>query len=215
MPRIKPNWFDKLRFKTQISLVFIFGILVLAFATSVTVSKISSSIIEEQEVLQGKQVTESLARRSEIALLYQSPEAAADIGQDAMNFPGVKGIVIETDKADVLFSTGSMFVADNSEFVDQDRQRFPEGANQKAMQLSLAAENFDFWKFSSPVYSSTDDGQVMDGVASDHILLGYITVVVGKDTLQKMQKSTLQNNLMASFFGALILLFALLYFSRA
>jgi len=214
MPRIKPNWFDKLRFKTQISLVFIFGILVLAFATSVTVSKISSSIIEEQEVLQGKQVTESLARRSEIALLYQSPEAAADIGQDAMNFPGVKGIVIETDKADVLFSTGSMFVADNSEFVDQDRQRFPEGANQKAMQLSLAAENFDFWKFSSPVYSSTDDGQVMDGVASDHILLGYITVVVGKDTLQKMQKSTLQNNLMASFFGALILLFALLYFSR-
>jgi diguanylate cyclase (GGDEF)-like protein len=214
MPRIKPNWFDKLRFKTQISLVFIFGILVLAFATSVTVSKISSSIIEEQEVLQGKQVTESLARRSEIALLYQSPEAAADIGHDAMNFPGVKGIVIETDKADVLFSTGSMFVADNSEFVDQDRQRFPEGANQKAMQLSLAAENFDFWKFSSPVYSSTDDGQVMDGVASDHILLGYITVVVGKDTLQKMQKSTLQNNLMASFFGAIILLFALLYFSR-
>ena len=215
MPRLKPNWFDKLRFKTQISLVFIFGILVLAFATSVTVSSISSSIIEEHEVLQGKQVTESLARRSEIALLYQSPEAASDIGEDAMNFPGVKGIVIETDKADVLFATGSMFVADNSEFVNQDTQQTTETANKKATELSLVSENIDFWKFASPVYtSSTDDSQGMDTTNSDHVLLGYITVVVGKDTLHKMQKSTLQNNLMASFFGAAILLFALLYFSR-
>ena len=215
MPRLKPNWFDKLRFKTQISLVFIFGILVLAFVTSVTVSKISSTIIEEHEMLQGKQVTESLARRSEIALLYQSSETASDIGGDAMNFPGVKGIVIETDKSDVLFATGSMFVADSSEFVDQDSQQAAETANKKATELSLVAENIDFWKFASPVYtSSTDDSQGMDTTNSDHLLLGYITVVVGKDTLHKMQKSTLQNNLMASFFGAAILLFALLYFSR-
>ena len=215
MPRLKPNWFDKLRFKTQISLVFIFGILVLAFATSVTVSSISSSIIEEHEVLQGKQVTESLARRSEIALLYQSPEAASDIGEDAMNFPGVKGIVIETDKSDVLFATGSMFVADNSEFIDQGTQQTTETINKKATELSLVSENVDFWKFSSPVYtSSADDDLVMDAMDSDRVLLGYITVVVGKDTLHKMQKSTLQNNLMASFVGAIILLFALLYFSR-
>jgi len=215
MPRLKPNWFDKLRFKTQISLVFIFGILVLAFVTSVTVSKISSSIIEEHEVLQGKQVTESLARRSEIALLYQSPEAAGDIGEDAMNFPGVKGILIETDKSDVLFSTGSMFVADSSDFVDQGTQQTPETASEKATELSLISENIDFWKFASPVYtSSADDHQVMDTTSSDHVLLGYITVVVGKDTLHKMQKSILQNNLIGSFVGAIILLFALLYFSR-
>ena len=215
MARLKRNWFDKLRFKTQISLVFIFGILVLAFVTSVTVSKISSSIIEEHEVLQGKQVTESLARRSEVALLYQSPEAAGDIGQDAMNFPGVKGIMIETDKADVLFVTGSMLVAESSEFVDQATQLSNEAVNKQARELSLVAENIDFWKFFSPVYaSSTDDHQVMDMASSENLLLGHITVVVGKDTLHKMQKSTLQNNLMASFFGAAILLFALLYFSR-
>ena len=173
MPRLKPNWFDKLRFKTQISLVFIFGILVLAFATSVTVSSISSSIIEEHEVLQGKQVTESLARRSEISLLYQSPEAASDIGEDAMNFPGVKGIVIETDKSDVLFATGSMFVADNSEFIDQSTQQTTEMINKKATELSLVSENVDFWKFASPVYtSSADDDLVMDAMDSDRVLLG-------------------------------------------
>ena len=215
MARLKPNWFDKLRFKTQISLVFIFGILVLAFVTSVSVSKISSGIIEEHEVLQGKQVTESLARRSEVALLYQSSEAAGDIGEDAMNFPGVKGIMIETDKADVLFVTGSMLVAEGSEFVDQATQLPNKAVNKQARELSLVAENIDFWKFVSPVYASSDDDhQVMDMASSDNVLLGYITVVVGKDTLHKMQKSTLQNNLMASFFGAAILLFALLYFSR-
>ena len=215
MARLKPNWFDKLRFKTQISLVFIFGILVLAFVTSVTVSKISSSIIEEHEVLQGKRVTESLARRSEVALLYQSSEAAGDIGEDAMNFPGVKGIMIETDKADVLYVTGSMLVAEGSEFVDQATQLPNKAVNKQARELSLVAENIDFWKFVSPVYASSDDDhQVMDMASSDNVLLGYITVVVGKDTLHKMQKSTLQNNLMASFFGAAILLFALLYFSR-
>ncbi|ETN91586.1 Bacteriophytochrome cph2 [Gammaproteobacteria bacterium MOLA455] len=215
MPRLKPNWFDTLRFKTQISLVFILGILVLAFVTSLTVSKISSSIIEVHEVLQGKQVTESLARRSEIALLYQSPEAASDIGEDAMNFPGVKGILIETDKSDVLFSMGSMFVADSSDFVDQDTQQAAEMASEKATELSLISENIDFWKFASPVYtSSADDHQALDTASSDHVLLGYITVVVGKDTLHKMQKSILQNNLIGSFVGAIILLSALLYFSR-
>ena len=215
MARLKRNWFDKLRFKTQISLVFIFGILVLAFVTSVTVSKISSSIIEEHEVLQGKQVTESLARRSEVALLYQSSEAAGDIGEDAMNFPGVKGIMIETDKADVLFVTGSMLVAESGEFVDQATQLSTEVVNKQTRELSLVAENIDFWKFVSPVYaSSTDDHQVMGVASSDNLLLGYITVVVGKDTLKKMQKSTLQNNLIASFVGAAVLLFALLYFSR-
>ena len=78
----------------------------LASLTSVIVSKISSGIIEDHQVLQGMQVTESLARQSEVALLYQSPESAEDIGKNAINFPGVKGIIIETEKSDLLFNIG-------------------------------------------------------------------------------------------------------------
>jgi hypothetical protein len=59
----KTNWFDKQRFKTQLTLVFVVGILLLASLTSVVVSKISSGIIEDHQVLQGMQVTESLARQ--------------------------------------------------------------------------------------------------------------------------------------------------------
>jgi signal transduction histidine kinase/CheY-like chemotaxis protein len=123
--------------------------------------------------------------------------------------------MIETDKADVLFVTGSMLVAESSEFVDQATQLSTGAINKQAPELSLVAESIDFWKFVAPIYASSADGdQVMGMGSSDNLLLGYITVVVGKDTLHKMQKSTLQKNLMASFVGAAILLFALLYFSR-
>jgi two-component system sensor histidine kinase BarA len=92
----RKGWFDRLRFRSQLTLVFVVGILLLASLTSVIVSKISSGIIEDHQVLQGMQVTESLARQSEVALLYQSAESAEDISNNAINFPGVKGIIIET-----------------------------------------------------------------------------------------------------------------------
>ena len=48
----------------------------------------------------------------------------------------------------------------------------------------------------------------------EKILLGFITVIAGKDTLRLMQRSTLRNNMLVSFVGAMILLLVLLYFSR-
>ena len=85
----RKGWFDKLRFKTQLTLVFVVGILLVATLTSVIVSKISSGIIEDHQVLQGMQVTESLARQSEVALLYQSPESAEDIVPDKKTGKGI------------------------------------------------------------------------------------------------------------------------------
>jgi len=212
---IRKGWFDKLKFKSQLSLVFIGGILVLAFATSVMVSKISTVIIEEHEILQGMQMTESLGRRSEIALLYQSTEAARDIGENALNFPGIKGIIIETEKSDVLFGTGEKFIVEDVEFGAATSPSSKNSIDQKPTKLSLMAENADLWKFSSPIYASDNDGEsVMNTAAPSKVLLGYITVLVGKDTLHKMQQSTLKNNLIASFLGAVLLLFVLLYFSR-
>ena len=207
----RKGWFDKLRFRTQFSLVFVIGILLLATVTSVVVSKISSGIIEDHQVLQGKQVTESLARQSEVALLYQSPESAEDIGRNAINFPGVKGIVIETEKSDLLFSIGVTSLTSSTSMVNEDI----------SAELSLAEEDENLWKFTSPVFVSSDgnefdiqDLEEIENLDKENILLGYITVIVGKDTLRLMQQSTLRNNLLVSFAGAMILLLILLYFSR-
>ena len=203
--QIRKGWFDKLRFKTQLTLVFVVGILLLASVTSLVVSKISSGIIEEHQVLQGMQVTESLARQSEVALLYQSEESARDIGRNAVNFPGVKGIIIETDKSDLLFDIGVTSLGSPGQIA------VPE----KSMELSLVDENENFWKFTSPVYTSNGEDNLDIGEADEEkILLGYITVIAGKDTLRLMQRSTLRNNMLVSFVGAMILLLVLLYFSR-
>ncbi len=215
------NWFDKLRFKTQLALVFVAGILLLASVTSVVVSKISSGIIEDHQVLQGMQVTESLARQSEVALLYQSTESARDIGKSAINFPGVKGIIIETDKSDLLFNIGvtSLDSPNSSTLISKSNAQvaLPDSAGT----LSLVEENENLWKFRSPVFSSIDDSESdmqsldsLEGTYEENILLGYITVIVGKDTLRLMQQSTLRNNLWVSFAGAMILLLVLLFFSH-
>ncbi len=219
----KRGIFDRLRFRAQLALVFIVGILLVAFVTSIIVSRMSSSIIEEHQVLQGMQVTESLARQSEIALLYQSSVAARDVGESAVSFPGVIGITIETDKLDKLYAT-STISADRSAVLSRDlpssdvetiQQGAPEHLPSRAAELSLIAEDDSTWTFSSPVFSSSEINDFeMQTVASEPVLLGYITVVVTKETLSLMQDSTLRNNLMVSFLGACILLAVLLYFSR-
>ncbi len=205
---IKRGWFDRLRFKTQLALVFVVGILLLAFITSMVVSKISSGIIEEHQVLQGMQVTESLARQSEVALLYQSVESAEDIGKSAINFPGVKGIIIETEKSDLLFDIGVTSL-------ETSLANSPETQSARSDKLSLIEESENFWKYRSPVFFSNDDVDLQtQNTPEEEILLGYITVIVGKDTLRLMQQSTLKNNLLVSFVGAMILLSVLLYFSH-
>ena len=219
----KRGIFDQLRFRAQLALVFIVGILLLALATSIIVSRISSSIIEKHQVSQGMQVTESLARQSEIALLYQSSVAARDVGESAINFPGVLGITIETEKLDKLYDTSANSddpsIQGSAELLLSETETIQLLADEplptRAAELSLIAEDDSTWTFSAPVFSSTEANDFeLQSATSEKVLLGYITVVVTKETLNLMQDSTLRNNLMVSFLGACLLLAVLLYFSR-
>ena len=170
------RWFDRLKFRHQLALIFMGGIIVLTLVTSFVVSNVSTSIITEQQIKQSLQVTESLAGQCELALLYQSAESARDVAENAINFPGVKGITIETDKQEELFSLGRDFTQLK--------------VKSRVSELSLVNESSDYWVFSSPVMSSQDyDNQlnILPG-DQDSFLLGYITVLVGKDTQKLMQQ---------------------------
>ena len=195
------RWFDRLKFRHQLSLIFMGGIIVLTLVTSFVVSNVSTSIITEQQIKQSLQVTESLAGQSELALLYQSAESARDVAENAINFPGVKGITIETDKQEELFSLGREFTQLK--------------VKSRVSELSLVNESSDYWVFSSPVMSSQDyDNQlnILPG-DQDSFLLGYITVLVGKDTQKLMQQSILNSNLVISSGIAVLLLVLLLSIS--
>jgi diguanylate cyclase (GGDEF)-like protein len=194
---------QRMKFRHQLSLIFVLGIFVMALITSLAVSHISSQIVRDREIEQGLQVTSSLAKQSELALLYQSKESAKELVSSALNFPGVKTIIIATETGAVLYAGGE---------VPSD---FPLYTPQLE---KMVYEDEHYWVFSSPVIAgeSQDNvwGELHDEDVEQQELLGYITVRIGKDTVILMEKSILNGNLVISMIVAVVLLLLLLAVSR-
>jgi len=193
----------KMKFRTQLSLIFVVGIFVMAIITSLSVSNISSQIVRDREIQQGLQVTSSLAKQSELALLYQSKESAKDLVDTALNFPGVKAVGIITETDSVLYRGG-----DDEAPIPQYKPSLP----------NLVDESDNYWIFSSPVVAGDSQdsvwGELYDENNDSKVLLGYITVVMGKDTLLLMEQGILRGNLLISLIVAVALLLLLLAASR-
>jgi diguanylate cyclase (GGDEF)-like protein len=194
---------DSMKFRHQLSLIFVVGILVMALITSFAVSNISSQIVREREIQQGLQVTNSLAKQSELALLYQSSESAQDLAVRALNFPGVKTIMIATEAGKILYTGGEVSTG------------IPL---YKALSDQMVYEDDSYWVFLSPVYVGTSQEDVWGGLyqvgEETPEILGYVTVRMGKDTVILMEKSILNGNLVISMIVAVVLLLLLLAISR-
>ncbi|HEB26813.1 MAG TPA: EAL domain-containing protein [Porticoccus sp.] len=192
-----------MKFRNQLSLIFVVGILVMAVTTSIAVSNISSQIVRDREIQQGLQVTDSLAKQSELALLYHSKESAKDIVDTALNFPGVKAVAIVTETGTVLHIGG--------EVVTQVPFYKPSVAK-------MVHEDNDYWSFSSPVVAGASQDSVWGELYGEdeekEVSLGYITVLMGKDTVILMERSILRGNLLISLLVAVVLLLLLLGISR-
>lgn len=194
---------QKLKFRHHLSLIFVLGIFVMALITSLAVSNISSQIVRDREIQQGLQVTSSLAKQSELALLYQSKESAKELVSRALNFPGVKTILIATETGAVLHAGG--------EVADEVKMYRPDVGE-------MVNEDEKYWVFSSPVTAgeSQDNvwGELYEEEAEQQEILGYITVRIGKDTVVLMEKSILNGNLVISMIVAVALLLLLLAITR-
>lgn len=198
----KKTIFDRLTFRGQLTVIFFSGILFLALVTTLVVNNVSGTILRNHQLQQALQVTESLALQSEIALLYQSSDSAREIAERTNNFPGVKGIAIETDTGNVLYSSSNKIDA----LISGD----------KPAELSMVREEDNYWVFVSPVYSVQFEENELGGFdpGESQMLLGYVTMMVGKDTLILMQSSILKNHLSISIGIAVVILALLLAVSR-
>ena len=196
------NKTTNMKFRHQLALIFVVGILVMALITSLAVSNISSKIFRDGQLQQGFQVIESLARQGELSLLYQSRESAKDLVDNALNFPGVKAVTVMLDTGEVLYAGGD--------------EALQSGAHSD--EVSLIHEDDNHWVFNAPVLAGkTEDAlweEYSDDGKSERETLGYISVVVGKDALILMEQSILQSNLFISMIIAVILLLLLLGISR-
>ncbi|MEZ5529961.1 MAG: EAL domain-containing protein [Porticoccaceae bacterium] len=202
MSRFTKKSVGRMKFRHQLTLIFVIGVFVMALITSVAVSNISSQIFRDRQIEQGLQVADSLAKQGDLALLYQSRESAKVLVDNALNFPGVKSVTVYTETGTTLYSSK------NEE----------QHLDSKTEHVKLIHENKNSWIFLAPVLAGESQDNIWNEFDSAQTereeLLGYIYLQVGKDTAILMEQSILRSNLLISLVVAVILLLMLLGISR-
>ncbi|MDQ7015133.1 MAG: diguanylate phosphodiesterase, partial [Gammaproteobacteria bacterium] len=191
-------------FKQQLILAFTLGIFCLALISSLTISAYSSDGLRQQALEQGLKVTESFARQSALALLYESAENAKEAGRLALSFPDVVSVTIFQPNHKVLFSAG-MKVAD----LQQDEEK----AELWSLLGRLEGETDQAWYFVAPVFSDNvrdNDNSPFSVQAANPDLIGYTRLVMSKASLNQVLDDVFKVNLYISLLLSLVLLSVLL-----
>ncbi len=167
-----PMFAFSMGFRSQLVFIFTVGLVVLAMASSLVTSRLSSHTVSENLIAQGYQVTKNFAAEVTLALLYGSADNAKDPARSLLAFPEVKGVAVYDPDQRVLFAAGQETVP------HRGTKRWP-------MQLSWDSESANAWYFVAPVYIRRTAGETESSPfeaevrASEHI--GFVRVVVGKN----------------------------------
>jgi signal transduction histidine kinase len=194
------RWFfaHELSFRRQLFLTFSLGVTALAVTVSVATAWVTTSHYRELSVAQGLQVTEGLAQRSVLALLYASGENADDSIQASLAFPGVEQVALFDLRHNSIVVRG----AGATPLLTRSLLRWP------AERVALIHEDNAAWHFMAPVYAPGEhEDSELPAYAVEHTsseLLGHAYVSVSKDDLRAIQLGVFRNNI------AIALLFALL-----
>ena len=198
---IKPlaNFFHRTTFRRQISVSVAVGIFFLALCSSLASSWQGSRKIRDNLVEQGKRIAENLAAQSKLALLYASPENAAEAINVTLAFPDITDIEIRDASGRLLLTKGK-----NTEAAQTDLGTPTSAVLQKG-HAYVEREVDDAWHYVAPVM--TGGGQSpFDVEERSQKLLGYVRVVQSTDTLVRMMRDVFITNLAIAFFFALLFL---------
>ena len=204
MKNIFRAFLRKFTFQRQLSIALTVGILCMAFFSSLLISWQGNERVRRGMIEQGQRITESLARQSTLALLYASPENAAEAVNATLAFPGVASVEIRDAGQHVLLDrANSTAIETSGEFVVKSG-RATSRADKVEASAVLFAENELAWQFVAPVLSqptAESPFQMQDPVRE---LLGQVTVVVSKATLRRMTRDIFLVNMASSFSFALL-----------
>lgn len=197
---------DRLKFRQQLVLIFVVGLLLLTPATSFVIGRISNNILLKQLLAQGQQITATLVQHSKLALLYESDFAARESVKFVSGFPDITVLEIRSSNGNVLF--------DNTSTIPEHFKPDYAAADQ--------LQNYEFedqWIFISPVMSESDiDDSLaidLDDASGAQTLLGYVTVSMSKQTLHLLQTKAYQTNFILTFVIAIAIVFVLVRISRS
>ncbi len=195
----------KTSFKHQLVLTFTLGIIILAFLTSLATYTLTSQSFRDRLVEEGLQLTKIFASESVLALLYQSADNARDFAETTLASADVLGVAVYYNDGSALLELGKVKsdIAAISSLPDE---------------AYLAYESEHDWHYMAPVYSmATDESgeESLFGMESpEPEVLGYVKIVMGKQSLQAMTSDVLQSNVTVTALLAFFLLLTLLAITR-
>ena len=192
-------------FRRQLTITASAAIFGLALFSSLMNSWQAGRRMEGYLVEQGQRIAENLARQSILALLYRSPDNVREGVAATLAFPDVLQVEIADATHHVLLSqlkTGA--VAPNG-------PRPPDVALSHAM---LEWETSEVWRFGAPVYGGQSDPSPFEVQEHQPQLLGYVHVMIGKGTMNRLILSLLLGNLVLTLSFAAALLVVMRYLAR-
>jgi len=185
-------------FRRQLMAIVTISILGLALFSSLMNSWQTNRSMRDYQVEQGLHIAENLARQSTLALLYHSADNVREEVATTLAFPDVLQVEItDTSHKVLLFETKA------GETVKPKQEMLPGVAPAKAM---LEQESDKEWRFGAPVYQGHEVASPFDLQESKPQLLGYVYIVLGKGTMNRLVLSLLMVNLIITLSFALILL---------
>jgi len=203
----KPHTFTigRAGFRPLLITVFAVGIILLTLASTFVTSSLTSQSLKERVVQEGMSLTETFADQSRVALLYQSAFDAKYIADAMLAFPDMLSAAVYDEKHEALYIS-------NPEVLAQSQAQEWPGV------LKLDSESQQAWHFVAPVYTGTqedDEGLFLNEEAAvKPELVGYVRLLMGKETLRRMEANIFRFNLIVSFVLAGVLLIILLAITR-
>jgi len=191
------DYFRRSRFRQQLTVIVSAAILGLALLSSLVNSWEASRRMRDYLIGQGLQVTESLARQSTLALLYQAPDNARNEVAAALAFPDVLHVEISDASRRILLAAGGE---------GHRHARLPGESGLPPTRPMLEHESDTEWHFGAPVYSGLGESSPFEVEERRPQLLGYVHVVISKASMGHLGVSLLFVNLVLSVSFAVLLL---------
>ncbi len=189
-------------FRQQLVIVFIAGILLASLVSSIAIAYLTGQTIRDRFVFEGQQTAETLAAQSTLALLFHSPENVQDYAEAVLNSPDIAALAVYDADHRPLLSIGE------TDRMNDDIRAIPPA--------TLMIDDSDrHWRFLSPVYTTPAQAEESPFTAnpSQPELLGYIQLVMGKETMRALTGDLLKTNILVSSTLAAALLVVLLLFT--
>ncbi len=177
MPIFISQWLQQLRhapFRRQLILVVTTGVISVGAVTALLSTWQSSFQVRESLIQQGLSLANSVAQQSQLALLTESAENAAEPIERAMAFSDVLQVELLFANGRSLLSRGDQITATDAKVQTSQRSAY------------LEAETNQAWRFVAPVYTKPAEASPFDRQLASPELLGYVRVTQGKAALTKL-----------------------------